>query len=132
MTILSRFVKVYVVKVNPLKCPQACGTHLLFLSSKVIGSLIDLDCSEDFIKTLLQNVRAACPAEPLVEQIEKRNRLRLILPWLEARVAEGNQDRGWLKAVKYKDLSLPVHIYIICLSSSKGSASAQCHGKDLD
>ncbi|CAJ1416618.1 unnamed protein product [Effrenium voratum] len=77
---LPGFPHVYVVKVNPLKCPQ------------VIGSLIDLDCSEDFIKTLLQNVRAACPAEPLVEQIEKRNRLRLLLPWLEARVAEGNQD----------------------------------------
>jgi len=77
---LMKYIEVYVVKVNPLKCPQ------------VIGSLIDLDCSEDFIKTLLQNVRAACPAEPLVEQIEKRNRLRLILPWLEARVAEGNQD----------------------------------------
>ncbi|CAE7493273.1 Cltc [Symbiodinium natans] len=77
---LMKYIEVYVVKVNPLKCPQ------------VIGSLIDLDCSEDFIKTLLQNVRAACPAEPLVEQIEKRNRLRLLLPWLEARVAEGNQD----------------------------------------
>eukprot|EP00439_Symbiodinium_sp_Y106_P050456 s5403_g6.t1 len=70
---LMKYIEVYVVKVNPLKCPQ------------VIGSLIDLDCSEDFIKTLLQNVRAACPAEPLVEQIEKRNRLRLLLPWLEAR-----------------------------------------------
>eukprot|EP00913_Durusdinium_trenchii_P027645 g25926.t1 len=57
---LMKYIEVYVVKVNPLKCPQ------------VIGSLIDLDCSEDFIKTLLQNVRAACPAEPLVEQIEKR------------------------------------------------------------
>lgn len=32
------------VKVNPTQCPL------------VIGSLIDLDCSEDFIKTLLQNV----------------------------------------------------------------------------
>eukprot|EP00931_Biecheleriopsis_adriatica_P053822 TRINITY_DN3159_c0_g1_i5.p1 TRINITY_DN3159_c0_g1~~TRINITY_DN3159_c0_g1_i5.p1 ORF type:complete len:1502 (+),score=433.83 TRINITY_DN3159_c0_g1_i5:139-4506(+) len=77
---LMKYIEVYVVKVNPLKCPQ------------VIGSLIDLDCSEDFIKNLLQNVRAACPAESLVAEVEKRNRLRLLLPWLEARVAEGNQD----------------------------------------
>ncbi|CAE8586426.1 unnamed protein product [Polarella glacialis] len=77
---LMKYIEVYVVKVNPLKC------HF------VIGALIDLDCSEDFIKTLLQNVRAACPAEPLVAEVEKRNRLRVLLPWLEARVAEGNQD----------------------------------------
>ncbi|CAK0821860.1 unnamed protein product, partial [Prorocentrum cordatum] len=68
------------VQVNPLNCPT------------VIGRLIDLDCSEDFIKNLLQNVRAACPIEPLVVEVEKRNRLRVLLPWLEARVAEGNQD----------------------------------------
>jgi clathrin heavy chain len=28
----------------------------------------------------------------LVAAIEKRNRLKLLLPWLEARVAEGNQE----------------------------------------
>merc|ERR1719428_2099656 len=77
---LMKYIEVYVVKVNPLNCPT------------VIGSLIDLDCSEDFIKNLLQNVRAACPVEPLVAEVEKRNRLRVLLPWLEARMAEGNQD----------------------------------------
>eukprot|EP00933_Yihiella_yeosuensis_P029628 TRINITY_DN23254_c0_g4_i1.p1 TRINITY_DN23254_c0_g4~~TRINITY_DN23254_c0_g4_i1.p1 ORF type:complete len:1717 (+),score=465.38 TRINITY_DN23254_c0_g4_i1:179-5329(+) len=77
---LMKYIEVYVVKVNPLKCPQ------------VTGALIDLDCSEDFIKNLLQSVRAACPIEPLVAEVEKRNRLRVLLPWLEARVAEGNQD----------------------------------------
>merc|ERR550514_2053413 len=74
------YVEVYVVKVNPMNCPI------------VVGTLIDLDCSEDFLKTLLQNVRAACPVDPLVEEVEKRNRLRIILPWLEARVSEGNQE----------------------------------------
>jgi len=77
---LMKYIEVYVTKVNPTQCPA------------VIGSLIDLDCSEDFIKTLLQNVRAACPVEPLVAEVEKRNRLRILLPWLEGRVAEGNQD----------------------------------------
>merc|ERR550514_1101909 len=77
---LMKYVEVYVVKVNPMNCPI------------VVGTLIDLDCSEDFLKTLLQNVRAACPVDPLVEEVEKRNRLRIILPWLEARVSEGNQE----------------------------------------
>lgn len=77
---LMKYIEVYVTKVNPTNCPT------------VVGTLIDLDCSEDFIKTLLQNVRAQCPVQPLTEEVEKRNRLRLLLPWLEARVAEGNQD----------------------------------------
>jgi clathrin heavy chain len=77
---LMKYIEVYVVKVNPLNCPT------------VVGTLIDLDCSEDFIKTLLQNVRSACPVEPLVEEVEKRNRLKVLLPWLEARQAEGNQE----------------------------------------
>mmetsp|Transcript_39448 Transcript_39448/g.98764 ORF Transcript_39448/g.98764 Transcript_39448/m.98764 type:complete len:1743 (+) Transcript_39448:183-5411(+) len=77
---LMKYIEVYVVKVNPQQAPT------------VIGTLIDLDCSEDFIKGLLQNVRGACPVSPLVEEVEKRNRLRLLLPWLEARMAEGNQE----------------------------------------
>eukprot|EP00746_Dinoflagellata_sp_MGD_P128868 gnl/MRDRNA2_/MRDRNA2_63153_c0_seq1.p1 gnl/MRDRNA2_/MRDRNA2_63153_c0~~gnl/MRDRNA2_/MRDRNA2_63153_c0_seq1.p1 ORF type:complete len:1693 (+),score=391.73 gnl/MRDRNA2_/MRDRNA2_63153_c0_seq1:1-5079(+) len=76
---LMKYIEVYVVKVNPTNCPI------------VIGTLIDLDCSEDFIKNLLQNVRASCPVDTLVEEVEKRNRLKVILPWLEQRVAEGNQ-----------------------------------------
>jgi clathrin heavy chain len=77
---LMKYIEVYVVKVNPLNCPT------------VVGTLIDLDCSEDFIKTLLQNVRAACPVDTLVAEVEQRNRLKVLSAWLEARQAEGNQD----------------------------------------
>mmetsp|Transcript_77481 Transcript_77481/g.134401 ORF Transcript_77481/g.134401 Transcript_77481/m.134401 type:complete len:1720 (-) Transcript_77481:143-5302(-) len=77
---LMKYIEVYVVKVNPTNCPM------------VVGTLIDLDCTEDYIKSLLQGVRATCPVEPLVAEVEKRNRLRILLPWLEARQAEGNQD----------------------------------------
>ena len=56
------WIEVYVMKVNPTNCPL------------VVGTLIDLDCSEDFIKTLLQGVRGACPIEPLCAEVEKRNR----------------------------------------------------------
>lgn len=59
---LMKYIEVYVVKVNPLQAPV------------VIGVLIDLDCSEDFIRSLLQSVRGACPVKELVEEVEKRNR----------------------------------------------------------
>eukprot|EP00922_Rhytidocystis_sp_ex-Travisia-forbesii_P070816 GHVS01105726.1.p1 GENE.GHVS01105726.1~~GHVS01105726.1.p1 ORF type:complete len:1773 (+),score=396.02 GHVS01105726.1:341-5659(+) len=77
---LVKYIEVYVIKVNPSQAPV------------VIGTLIDLDCTEDFIRNLLQNLRGACPVLPLVEEVEKRNRLRLLLPWLEGRLAEGNKE----------------------------------------
>jgi len=77
---LMKYIEVYIMKVNPGNCPR------------VIGALIDLDCQEDVIKTLLNTVRSACPVGPLVDEVEKRNRIRIIQPWLEARVAEGSTD----------------------------------------
>ena len=41
---LMKYIEVYVTKVNPLNCP------------KVVGALLDLDSSEDFVKNLLQSV----------------------------------------------------------------------------
>ncbi|KAL8431096.1 hypothetical protein ACSSS7_005501 [Eimeria intestinalis] len=77
---LLKYIEVYVSRVNASNAPL------------VIGALVDLDAPEEFIKQLLQAVRGNCSAAQLVEQVEKRNRLRLLLPWLEHRVAEGNQD----------------------------------------
>ena len=77
---LMRYIEVCVVEANPMNRPT------------VVETLIDLDGSEDFIRNLLQNVRNACPIEPLVTEVEELNRLRVLLPWLEARAAEGNQD----------------------------------------
>eukprot|EP01027_Heterolobosea_sp_BB2_P023662 GEZU01035605.1.p1 GENE.GEZU01035605.1~~GEZU01035605.1.p1 ORF type:complete len:1686 (+),score=716.16 GEZU01035605.1:148-5205(+) len=76
----QKYIELYVQKRNPLKTPA------------VVGALLDVDCNEDFIKNLIMSVGNMCPVEPLVEQVEKRNRLKLLLPWLEARVNEGNQD----------------------------------------
>jgi clathrin heavy chain len=77
---LLKYIEVYVQKVAPAKTP------------KVIGKLLDLDCNEDFITQLLNSVRNMCPVDPLVEEVERRNRLRLLQPWLEARIAEGNTE----------------------------------------
>lgn len=91
---LMKYIEVYVVKVNPGNCPG------------VIGALIDLDCQEDTIKDLLNNVRSACPVGPLVEEVEKRNRLRIIQPWLEARVAEGSTEPSLHNAMAKVNIDL--------------------------
>jgi len=84
---LLKFVEVYVQKVSPQKTPA------------VVGKLLDLDQDEDFIKRLLDSVRQLCPVDPLVEQVESRNRLRLLQPWLEQRVAEGNTEAATHNAI---------------------------------
>lgn len=69
-----------IMRVNPMHCP------------KVICALIDPDRSEDFNNNILWSVRGACPIEPLVAEVEERMKLWLLLPWFEARGAEGSND----------------------------------------
>eukprot|EP01087_Luapelamoeba_hula_P010434 TRINITY_DN2768_c0_g2_i1.p1 TRINITY_DN2768_c0_g2~~TRINITY_DN2768_c0_g2_i1.p1 ORF type:complete len:1757 (+),score=359.13 TRINITY_DN2768_c0_g2_i1:174-5444(+) len=77
---MQQFIEGYVQKINSMNTPA------------VVGALIDVDCNEEYIKNLIMSVRSMCPVEELVEQVEKRNRLRILLPWLEARIAEGNTE----------------------------------------
>jgi hypothetical protein len=77
---MIKYIEVYVQKVNPARTP------------KVVGALLDHDCAEDIVKKLVMTVGPYCPCEQLVEECETRNRLKLVLPWLEARYNEGNQD----------------------------------------
>ncbi|EFJ13237.1 hypothetical protein SELMODRAFT_157554 [Selaginella moellendorffii] len=77
---MLRYIEGYVQKVNP------ANAHL------VVGQLLDDECPEDFIKNLILSVRSLLPVEPLVEQCEKRNRLRLLTQFLEHLVSEGSQD----------------------------------------
>ncbi len=84
---LLKFVEVYVQRVSPQKTPA------------VVGKLLDLDCDEDFIKRLLDSVRNQCPVDPLVEQVETRNRLRMLQPWLEQRITEGNTEAATHNAI---------------------------------
>mmetsp|Transcript_6616 Transcript_6616/g.19405 ORF Transcript_6616/g.19405 Transcript_6616/m.19405 type:complete len:1731 (-) Transcript_6616:203-5395(-) len=79
---LLQYIEVYVTKVSPTKTPM------------VVGKLFDLGANEDFIKRILMAVGTACPVEELVEIAETRNRLRLLQPWLEARVATGSTEPG--------------------------------------
>jgi len=77
---LNQYIDSYIKTRNPLKTPN------------VIGALLDVDASEDYITGLLMSVGNMCPIEPLVAEVEKRNRLKLLRPWLEARVNEGTEE----------------------------------------
>lgn len=84
---LLKYVEVYVTKVSPQKTPQ------------VVGKLLDLETSEDFVRALLNAVGQLCPVAELVEQVERRNRLRLLHPFLEARIAQGNTETATHNAI---------------------------------
>ncbi|CAB4062744.1 CLTC [Lepeophtheirus salmonis] len=77
---LQKYIEIYVQKVNPSRLPV------------VVGGLMDVDCSEDIIKNLIAVVKGHFNTDELVEEVEKRNRLKLILPWLETRVHEGSEE----------------------------------------
>ena len=81
-------IEVYVQRVNPARTPV------------VIGALLDVDCEESIIKGLLQSVDpASIPVNDLVSEVESRNRLKLLLPFLEATLARGNQQQAVYNAL---------------------------------
>lgn len=77
---LQKFIEVYVQKVNPSRTPE------------VVGGLLDVGCDEDIIKSLLMSVTGELSVAKLCEEVEQRNRLKLLLPWLNMRVTDGSQD----------------------------------------
>ncbi|KAK6069745.1 hypothetical protein SCUP234_10500 [Seiridium cupressi] len=78
----------YVQGINPGRTPQ------------VVGGLLDVDCDESQIKSLLASVNpASIPIDALVHEVETRNRLKLLLPFLEATLAAGNQQQAVYNAL---------------------------------
>ena len=84
---LLNFIEVYVQQVNSTRTPQ------------VIGGLLDVDCDEGVIKNLLASVTGPIPVDELVDEVEKRNRLKLILPWLKTQIESGNEDQALYNAM---------------------------------
>lgn len=84
---LTNFIEIYVQRVNSARTPQ------------VIGGLLDVDCDEATIKSLLMSVTGEFPIDELVEEVEKRNRLKLILPWLQQKVEQGSTDKAVYNAI---------------------------------
>ncbi|CAF2929073.1 unnamed protein product [Rotaria sp. Silwood2] len=77
---LMKNIEIYVQRVNSGRLPV------------VVGGLLDVDCSEDQIKQIILSVRGNFNVDELVEEVEKRNRMKLLLPWLETRVHDGSND----------------------------------------
>ncbi|KAM3086918.1 Clathrin heavy chain [Clarireedia jacksonii] len=81
-------IEVYVQRVNPSRTPA------------VVGALLDVDCDDSIIKNLLGTVNhAAIPIDELVHEVETRNRLKILLPFLEATLAAGNQQQAVYNAL---------------------------------
>ncbi|OXG17129.1 clathrin heavy chain [Cryptococcus neoformans Ze90-1] len=84
---LTNFIEIYVQRVNSARTPQ------------VIGGLLDVDCDETTVKNLLMSVTGTFPIDDLVDEVEKRNRLKLILPWLNNKVEQGSTDHAVYNAI---------------------------------
>lgn len=78
------FIEAYVQRMNPKATPP------------VVGALLDLNASDEQIQKLLTSVRAPADSkdfyEQLVAEVEKRNRLKILRSFLEARANEGSVD----------------------------------------
>jgi hypothetical protein len=85
---------------NPLHLlylPGFAGSlYVLKVNLWILG---EVDNSEDIIKNLILVVRGQFNTDELVEEVEKRNRLKLILPWLESRVHEGSVEPATHNAI---------------------------------
>lgn len=77
---LLKYIEGYVQKVSPQKTPM------------VVGALLDCEAPDDFINNLILSVRSLLPVDALVEHVEKRNRLKLLTPFLEHLIREGSTD----------------------------------------
>jgi len=103
-------IEVYVQQVNPSRAPA------------VVGGLLDVDCDEKIIKDLLQSVNPeAIPIDELVQEVESRNRLKLLLPFLEQTLASGNQQQAVYNAL--------AKIYIGMFGTSHGKSSTNIYMK---
>ncbi|KAJ1655297.1 Clathrin heavy chain [Dispira simplex] len=78
---MLKYIEVYVQRVNPARTPE------------VLGALLDVDCDETVMRNLLASVNvASVPVDQLVNEVEKRNRLKLLHRWLEQQQEAGSQD----------------------------------------
>ncbi|KAI9012382.1 hypothetical protein DFJ74DRAFT_710372 [Hyaloraphidium curvatum] len=84
---LFKYIEIYVQNMNPSRTPQ------------VIGALLDVDCPEQVIKDLLSSARGSVAVDALVAEVEQRNRLKLLLPWLENKIREGSGDVNVFNAI---------------------------------
>jgi hypothetical protein len=60
----------------------------------VVGALLDAEAEDGFVNNLILSVRSLVPVEALVAEVEQRNKLKMLNPFLEQLVSEGSKVRG--------------------------------------
>jgi len=74
-----KYLELYVIRISNKAAPI------------VFGTLMDLECDERYLMNFLSTVRTGFDIEQLIAEFEKRNKLRLLEHWLEARAHENNE-----------------------------------------
>jgi len=99
---LNKYIEIFLFKVNTTATP------------KVLGTLLELDCDEVYIKQLLNSIRM-CPIPDLVDEFEERGRLRMLQSWLESRSEERIQDAALHNALGkiYVDINQDPQTFLI-------------------
>lgn len=57
----------------------------------MVGALLDAEADDAFINNLILSVRSLVPVEGLVAEVEARNKLKMLNPFLEQLVSEGSK-----------------------------------------
>lgn len=70
----QQYIELYIIQINSNSAP------------KVLGTLIELEAEEIFLKKLLNTLRVSCPIEELIQEFESRNKLRVLENWIEQRL----------------------------------------------
>eukprot|EP00118_Oscarella_pearsei_P011870 m.83081 g.83081 ORF g.83081 m.83081 type:complete len:1379 (+) comp36330_c0_seq5:480-4616(+) len=84
---LEKYIEIYIQKVNPSRLPE------------VVGNLLDAGYFAHFIEKLIMCVPSKFSADGLVQETEKRNRLKILLPWLETRIHSNSSELVSHKAI---------------------------------
>lgn len=75
---MPKFIEVYVQKVNPSRTPE------------VVAALLDCNCEEATIQSVISQVPPRFSLDALVTVLEERDRLPLLLPFLEQKIRQEN------------------------------------------
>ncbi|KAJ8904263.1 hypothetical protein NDN08_000787 [Rhodosorus marinus] len=78
---MGKFVEAFVQRVNPMRTPI------------VVGTLLDVGTvQEAYLIKLILSVKNVVPVGELVDQVEKRGKLKMLHKFLESKIADGSND----------------------------------------
>ncbi|KAI0563594.1 Clathrin heavy chain [Gracilaria domingensis] len=76
-----KFIQGYVQRINPLQCPA------------VVGALLDnRGMREADVKKMIMSVKNMVPVDDLVDAVQSRGKINLLLEFLESRLADGSTE----------------------------------------